>query len=367
MGPFENLNFESFSKNFFKNLNPGSAPYYFLIIASLIAMSYGCEHIFGTPSIIIFVMLSLLMVVFLYFASKQTILETPNAILAQLRVNRVTGIGVAIIGFVYGANHTQHDSLLFYLALSASLLQITAYLYFNERNIIPNEKISEQKIESFNIPQFTLITSAFLITLFSLMSEFAIENQILRRAPELDNMRKEFVNVDEYNKLYQELTYQMGGINNALLQNRESLADTSWYGPDSLQRSELKSGISNLMKDSILVKSQMDSLNQSISGYSPQRNDSILNEISIYYGDMNYLIFTSLPLQKLIKDNMKPEEYMEMQERHEQFPSIDPKQIAVIKEHQKKYVYASIFVGLLWFISLIVFLVKGKEIHHQVE
>lgn len=365
MGPFENFKFQSFAKNFFKNLDPGSAPYYFLIIASLVALSYGCEHIFGIPSIIIMAMLSLLLVIFLYFASAQMMYETPAGILAQLRVNRVTGIGVAIIGFVYGANQTQHDSLLFYIALIACLLQITTYFFFNERRIISNERINSQKIESFNIPQFTLITSAFLITFFSLISEFAMENRILRRAPELDSMRKQYTNVHECRSLIQDLSYKINSYGITLKQNRESLADTGRYGPDSLQRAKLKASIQDLISDSAFVQSHLDSLNHFLSGYSYQRNDSLLDEISSYYGDMSYLIFKSLPFQNLIMDNLKPDRYNDMLAIQEEFPLIDSKQIAIIKEQQSKYVYATILVGMLWLVSLIVFLVKGRDIQRQ--
>ena len=199
------------------------------------------------------------------------------------------------------------------------------------------------------------------------MSEFAIENQILRRVPELDTMRKEYVNVDEYSKLVQDLSYRMSDIENSLQRNREELAYTGEYGPDNLQRVALKASIEDLMSDSTLAKSQLDSLDQSILGYSSLKNDSILGEISSYYGDMNYLMFKSLPLQKLIKDNMKPERYKQMQKIQETFPSLDRKQIAIIQEHQRKYMYASTLIGLLWLISLIVFLLKGRNIHRQLE
>lgn len=240
---FENLEITSFGKSFFKDLNPGKAPQYFLVIAINIALVYSCSNIRMYYWWWLFGAFTLLLGYIVYSAIRIRQQLEMKSIIGQLKTARILSVAIAVIALVTASVQTQLYWPAFFLVFTVAVVQSFFALRFDAQH----RWVSNEKAIVINLPQLTLIGSSLLVSLTIAVSEYATCHEIGEKeklffgdtysaypsdtAPVKGEFEKNFSMPLKMQKYEDEVKLQYG--NNVTFVEYESSYESGYYDTDT--------------------------------------------------------------------------------------------------------------------------------------
>lgn len=159
-------------------LTPGTAPYYWIVIALEIVLFKAAHELTSENWYLTFGCATSVIILCVAFALKDLCDTDESTQRAQVRLARIVGIVVPLVSLALHMSRLKLDSQHLLLAVVATFSQVSIFIFLvADRDLV--------KGKSLNIPQALVICSSVLFLTHSLLASLAARNYLLSLPSEL--------------------------------------------------------------------------------------------------------------------------------------------------------------------------------------
>lgn len=153
-------------------LTPGTAPYYWIVIALEIVLFKAAHELTSGPWFVTFACAALVLILCVSFALKDLCDTDESTQRSQVRLARIVGIVVPLVSLAIHMSRLKLDGHYLLLAVIATFSQVAIFIFLvADRDLV--------KGRSLNIPQALVICSSVLFLTHSLLASLAARNYLL--------------------------------------------------------------------------------------------------------------------------------------------------------------------------------------------
>ncbi|UDF36108.1 UNVERIFIED_ORG: hypothetical protein LHJ69_03295 [Shinella sp. XGS7] len=159
-------------------LTPGTAPYYWIVIALEIVLFKAAHELKSEAWYLTFGCAAFVAIICVFFALKDLCDTDESTQRAQVRLARVVGVVVPLVSLALHMSRLKLDGQHLLLAVIATFVQVSVFLFL----VVDRDLV---KGKSLNIPQALVICSSVLFLTHSLLASLAARNYLLALPSEL--------------------------------------------------------------------------------------------------------------------------------------------------------------------------------------